>query len=217
VNRGRGQPRSTRQLPFGRPGAPACVPDEAAARLKALAASLAEMLGQPDHETARHTERVVELVGRMADRMQFDPVRVDALLWGARLHDIGKLAVPSEILHKRSRLDAQEWRVMQAHVEAGEAIAGSLDGLPQTALRVLSQHHERWDGSGYPAGLAGEEICLEARMFAFCDVYDALTHVRSYKPAWTHTQAINEIVRQTGCLFDPSLLAIFLFAASESS
>lgn len=217
VSRGRAAPRPNRPLPPGSGGL--CNsergPDEAVAGLQSLAASLAGMLGQPDPETAAHTERVVDLVGRMADRMRLDPVHAEALLLGARLHDIGKLAVPDEILHKRSQLDAHEWRVMRAHVEAGEAIAGSLDGLPRTALRLLVQHHERWDGSGYPAGLAGEEICLEARIFAFCDVYDALTHARSYKPAWTHAEAIDEIIRQSGCLFDPALLDTFLGVAGD--
>ncbi|WP_456830173.1 HD-GYP domain-containing protein [Deinococcus sp. UYEF24] len=193
---------------------PRVVP-EAAQRLMTLTESLARMLGQRVDETLEHTARVVELAGRMAQSLGFSPDRREALIWGARLHDIGKLAVPPEVLHKQGALNTEEWRAMRGHVEAGQAIAESLDCLPWVSMCVLAQHHERWNGGGYPLGLAGDSICLEARVFAFCDVYDALTHARSYKPAWTRGRAIREIRRLSGSFFDPDLLGVFVQVVSE--
>ncbi|WP_407570423.1 HD-GYP domain-containing protein [Deinococcus altitudinis] len=200
---------------FGVQGYPPRVVPEAVQRLMSLTESLARMLGQRVDETLEHTARVVELAGRMAQSLNFSPDRREALIWGARLHDIGKLAVPPEVLHKQGALNTEEWRAMRGHVEAGQAIAESLDCLPWISMCVLAQHHERWNGGGYPLGLAGDDICLEARVFAFCDVYDALTHARSYKPAWTRGRALREIRRLTGSFFDPDLLGAFVQVVSE--
>ena len=194
---------------------PPRVAPEAAHRLMSLTESLARMLGQRVEETLEHTARVVDLAGRMAQSLEFSPDRREALIWGARLHDIGKLAVPPEVLNKQGALSPDEWRAMRGHVEAGQAIAESLDCLPWVSMCVLTQHHERWNGGGYPLGLAGDSICLEARMFAFCDVYDALTHARAYKPAWTRGRALREIRRLTGSFFDPALLGVFVRVVSE--
>ena len=193
---------------------PRVVP-EAVQRLMSLTEALAQMLGQSVDETLEHTTRVVDLAGRMAHLLGFPPDRLEALLWGARLHDIGKLAVPPEVLHKTGTLTPEEWRAMRGHVEAGREIAESLDCLPLVSVCVLAQHHEHWNGGGYPLGLAGDNICLEARMFAFCDVYDALTHARTYKLAWTRGRALREIRRQTGSVFDPELLDSFVQVVSE--
>ena len=189
---------------------PLRVTKDAASLLLALSDSLAQMLGERFEETSAHTERVVHLARQMAGLLAFDEVRLEALLWGARLHDIGKLAVPPEVLHKIGPLSHCEWRAMRAHVEAGQAIAESLGMLPWSSLCLLAQHHECWDGSGYPAGLRGREICLEARIFAYCDVYDALIYARSYKAAWSQEQALTEIRTQAGRHFDPELLDVFL-------
>jgi putative nucleotidyltransferase with HDIG domain len=193
---------------------PRVVP-EAARGLMRLTESLARMLGRRVDETLEHTVRVVELAGRMARMLGFSPDRRDALIWGAHLHDIGKLAVPPEVLHKQGELTPDEWRAMRGHVEAGQAIAQTLDCLPWASMCVLAQHHEHWNGGGYPLGLTGDGISLEARMFAFCDVYDALTHARTYKPAWTRAQAIREIRSLTGSVFDPALLGVFLQVVAE--
>jgi len=179
-------------------------------RLQALAASLGQMLGHDDHETLDHTERVATLAARMAEHLGLPAARRDALVWGARMHDIGKLAVPGDVLAKRGPLTPDEWRAMRGHVEAGLAIAESLGCLPRTALLVLAQHHERWDGRGYPARLHGEQICLEARIFTLCDVWDALTQARPYKAAWTAPQAGAELERLAGQAFDPALVPAFL-------
>ncbi|WP_407538721.1 HD-GYP domain-containing protein [Deinococcus radiomollis] len=194
---------------------PSRVAPEAAQRLLSLTETLARVLGQRVEETLEHTARVVELAGRMAQALELSPDRREALIWGARLHDIGKLAVPPEVLNKQGKLDREEWRAMRGHVAAGKAIAESLDCLPWVSMCVVAQHHERWNGCGYPLGLAGDSICLEARVFAFCDVYDALTHARAYKPAWTRARALGEIRRLTGSVFDPSLLGVFVQVVSE--
>ena len=194
---------------------PQRVAPEAAQRLLSLTESLARALGQRVEETLEHTARVVELAGHMAQALDFSPDRREALLWGARLHDIGKLAVPPEVLNKQGTLNPEEWRAMRGHVDAGKAIVESLDCLPWVSMCVLTQHHERWNGCGYPLGLAGHNICLEARVFAFCDVYDALTHARPYKPAWTRARALAEIRRLTGSVFDPDLLGVFVRVVSE--
>ncbi len=186
------------------------VTEDAAPLLLSLQGSLALMLGERFEETSAHTDRVVHLARQMAGLLAFDEARLEALLWGARLHDIGKLAVPAEVLHKTGPLSHCEWRAMRAHVEAGQAIAESLGVLPWASLCLLAQHHECWDGSGYPAGLRGPEICLEARIFAYCDVYDALIHARSYKAAWSQEQVLTEIRTQAGRHFDPELLDVFL-------
>lgn len=137
------------------------------------------------------------------------------LRWGAYLHDLGKLAIPDSILKKPGKLEPEEWERMQAHTTLGEEMARRLGFLPQATLQVIRHHHERWDGSGYPDGLAGEAIPLLARVFALADVYDALTSERPYKRAWSHEEALAEIRRQAGRHFDPELARIFLQQQEE--
>ncbi|GGO39366.1 HD-GYP domain-containing protein [Deinococcus humi] len=170
-----------------------------------------------DSETRGHTDRVTALALRLAGALSWSPSHMRALRWGAYLHDIGKLTVPRVVLHKPGPLDAAEWTVMRAHVDAGLRFAAELDGLPDAALRVIGDHHERWDGQGYPAGKVGEEISLEGRLFALCDVYDALTSERPYKVAWTRAAALAEIKAQAGQHFDPVLTRVFvdLFGQGE--
>ncbi len=163
-----------------------------------------------DRETRGHTDRVTHLALRLGTRIGLDTGALQALRWGSYLHDIGKLAVPDHILLKPGRLDAQERAAMQEHVTEGERFADALDFLPQAARDVISGHHERWDGTGYPRGLQGEQIPYAARLFALCDVYDALTSVRPYKAAWTHQAALTEIGAQAGHHFDPQLCELFL-------
>ena len=163
-----------------------------------------------DRETRGHTDRVTNLALRLATRVGLDTSTLQALRWGGYLHDIGKLAVPDQILLKPGKLDAQEWAAMQGHVSEGERFAEALGFLPQVACDVISGHHERWDGTGYPRGLQGEQIPFAGRLFALCDVYDALTSDRPYKAAWTHQEALSEIGVQAGRHFDPELCAVFL-------
>ena len=163
-----------------------------------------------DFETAGHTERVVVLAMRLADALELPAIEREGLRQGAYLHDIGKLAVPDAILLKPGRLSDEEWLTMKLHTLRGHEIASQIPAIRPDALSVILHHHERWDGKGYPHGLAGEEIPLVARIFAVCDVYDALTCVRPYKPAWTQAAALAELERQAGAQFDPAVVAAFL-------
>jgi putative nucleotidyltransferase with HDIG domain len=178
-----------------------------------LAGSLLGMglaLEARDLETSGHTRRVATLSVHMAQGLSLQPEKIEELQHGAYLHDIGKLTIPDAVLTKPGSLDAEEWRLMKTHATAGYEIASQMPTLARSALLVIRHHHERWDGSGYPDGLAGEGIPLLARIFAVCDVYDALTNKRPYKPAWTHEQAVAELVTQAGHQFDPRLVATFV-------
>ncbi len=172
-----------------------------------------------DSEVKGHTNRVTDLAERVGQVLNLDVRGLDALRWGAYLHDLGKVATPDAILHKPGRLSSDEWQVMRRHAEAGYAIVQQLTFLPQAVRYTVLHHHERWDGKGYPHGLKGEAIPLTARIFAICDVYDALTSPRPYKSAWSHEDAIAEIVLQTGTQFDPQVVVAFLsmFAGPISS
>jgi len=162
-----------------------------------------------DLETQGHTERVVEMATRLGRRLQLSLKALDELRQGAYLHDIGKLSIPDRILLKPGPLDPEEWALMQTHVDQGVAIARRLPNLSPDAIDVICCHHERWDGSGYPAGLRGEAIPLSARIFAVCDVYDALTSDRPYKNAWAPETAHAEIMSQRGRQFCPMVIEAF--------
>ncbi len=179
--------------------------------------ALGVALEERDLETAGHTGRVVELAGQLGRTLGMTDSKLDALRQGASLHDIGKLAIPDAILLKPGPLSPDEWNVMRNHAERGYEIAHRLSGLTATTLDVIRSHHERWDGSGYPDGLTGDAIPLAARIFAVCDVYDALTHVRPYKDAWTHEAAITEIRAQGGTHFDPQVVNAFLALVEPGS
>ncbi len=173
-----------------------------------------------DGETRGHTDRVTTLALRMGTALSWSPAQLQVLRWGAYLHDIGKIAIPDAVLLKPGKLSGPEWTVMRSHVEAGVRFALALGFLPSAVLSMIGDHHERWNGQGYPAGKAGEAISLEARIFALCDVYDALTSPRPYKAAWTAEQALAEIELQAGQHFDPELAQVFsemMAAESEHS
>ena len=169
-----------------------------------------------DGESLGHTDRVTQLAMVMAGRLGLAPDQVQALRWGSYLHDIGKIAIPDAVLLKPGKLSPKEWEVMKGHVVAGSSFATALEFLPTEALAVIAQHHERWDGGGYPWAMSGREICLGARIFALCDVYDALTSVRPYKPAWSRDEALAEIESLAGHHFDPELVPVFVQAVREA-
>ncbi|GHF43080.1 putative nucleotidyltransferase with HDIG domain [Deinococcus metalli] len=179
-----------------------------AAREEALRA-LGLALEARDRETHGHTDRVAGLAVRLATHLGWDDARVRALRWGAYLHDIGKIAIPDAVLLKPGPFTPDERTVMETHVQAGVSFATALTFLPAVALAVIHDHHERWDGQGYPTGKRGQEITVEGRLFALCDVYDALTSARPYKRAWTHGEAMDELRAQAGRQFDPALVDAF--------
>ncbi|MBB5233989.1 HD-GYP domain-containing protein [Deinococcus budaensis] len=184
--------------------------EEALQAREAALRALGLALEARDGETQGHTDRVTRLAMRLADELDFPPARKQALRWGAYLHDIGKIAIPDAVLLKPGKLSAEEWDTMRAHVQEGRRFAGALRFLPPAALRVIEDHHERWNGAGYPAAKSGDEISLEGRLFALCDVYDALTSPRPYKAAWTPQAARAELRAQAGQHFDPELVERFL-------
>lgn len=163
-----------------------------------------------DRETQGHTDRVTALALRLGKQLGWSDERLDALRWGAYLHDIGKIAVPDSILLKRGPLIPEERSEMQGHVNEGLRFALALGFLPAQALNVIRDHHERWDGGGYPLGTRGHAISEEGRVFALCDVFDALTSERPYKTAWTVDAALTELRAQAGRQFDPALLPLFV-------
>ncbi|UQN09056.1 HD-GYP domain-containing protein [Deinococcus sp. QL22] len=190
---------------------------EAVAAREAALRALGLALEVRDGETQGHTDRVCALALRLAERFGLKEDAVQALRWGAYLHDIGKLAIPDAVLLKPGRLNAQEWAIMQMHVSEGHRLAETLGFLPLAALAVITQHHERWDGGGYPRGLREQEISLGARIFAVCDVFDALTSERPYKAAWTREAALAELQVQAGQQFDPGVVRAFVAVLTAQS
>ena len=137
--------------------------------------------------------------------------QAEQLLHSASMHDIGKIAIPDNVLLKAGPLTAEEWEVMKTHTTLGaQLLSGSRSPVVREAEVIARTHHERWDGSGYPAGLAGEQIPLIARICAVCDVFDALVSERPYKDAWLVEDALAEISRLAGSHFDPRLAKLFV-------
>jgi putative nucleotidyltransferase with HDIG domain len=162
-----------------------------------------------DKETAEHTRRVAELTQRLAVKVGIPQSELLHVRRGAILHDIGKVAIPDNVLLKPGPLDEEEWKLMRKHpliaVEMLEPISYLAPALP-----IPRSHHEKWDGSGYPEGLAGEDIPMAARVFAMVDVYDALTSDRPYRNAWPKADTLQYMHAQTGTHFDPHLIPAFM-------
>ena len=173
--------------------------------------SLAEALDLREHETGLHSKRVAAHTLLLAMEFYRDPDQLREVYWGSLLHDIGKIGVPDAILLKPHRLNAEEWKVMQQHPQNGYRI---LQNMPFLALasQVVLCHEERFDGSGYPAGLKGDRIPLPARLFAVIDTLDAMTFDRPYRKAMPFDDARKEIMRMSGSQFDPLAVETFLRA-----
>jgi putative nucleotidyltransferase with HDIG domain len=174
--------------------------------------SLARTLGLRDHETESHTMRVSQWTMLLVDYLRFPVEQWDAIRHGALLHDIGKLGIPDAILLKPGSLSAMERRMMEVHVTYGYNILSSITKARQT-LDIVLYHHERWDGSGYPDHLQGEQIPLVARLFAVVDVYDALTSDRPYRTAWLPDRALAYLKEKAGIQFDPEMVKAFMEVA----
>ncbi|HEX7021330.1 MAG TPA: HD domain-containing phosphohydrolase, partial [Trueperaceae bacterium] len=172
--------------------------------------SLGVMLEYRDFETKGHTDRVVELSLQLGRKLGFDREQLRALRWGAYLHDIGKIAIPDQILLKPGRLETQEFEIIRRHTVIGTEMCRNIPFLPTETRQIVRSHHERWDGGGYPDALMGNEVPLMARIFAIIDVYDALASARPYKEAWSREAAVTEILAQAGRQFDPELVPVFV-------
>ncbi|HEX7004354.1 MAG TPA: HD domain-containing phosphohydrolase [Trueperaceae bacterium] len=176
----------------------------------------ARALDLRDRETEGHSRRVTELTTTLARKLDFPSDELVFLRWGALLHDIGKMAVPDSILLKKGKLATDEWELMKAHPEHAFKLLSPITFL-RPALDIPYAHHERWDGKGYPLGLKEAEIPLPARIFAVVDVFDALTSVRPYRPAWPREKALEYIRAQRGRQFDPQVVDAFLEVMAQES
>jgi PAS domain S-box-containing protein len=167
-----------------------------------------------DKETEGHSLRVTELTMRIARAMEIPESQLLAIRRGSMLHDIGKMGVPDHILLKPGPLTEAEWALMRKHPQFAFELLSPIEYL-RNALDIPHYHHEKWDGSGYPDGLKGEEIPLPARIFAIVDVYDALTSERPYRAAWTREKVLNHIRDLAGSHFDPLVVEVFLEVMKE--
>lgn len=163
-----------------------------------------------DDESGEHVWRVAELSALLARELRLDPNRVDLILRASRLHDIGKTAIPDGLLLKPTKLSPEEFDVIKTHTTVGaQLLSGGQSVFMQMAEVIALSHHEHWNGSGYPQGLIGESIPLEARILAVADAFDALTHNRPHRQAKTLQEAVLEIQSQSGKQFDPRVVDVF--------
>ncbi|MFB6286288.1 MAG: PAS domain S-box protein [Candidatus Bipolaricaulia bacterium] len=176
----------------------------------------AKALELKDKETEGHTERTAEWTLKLARWFAMGEDDLQHVYRGALLHDIGKMGVPDAILHKPGKLDDDEWEVMKQHPAHAYELLKSIDFL-HPALAIPHCHHERWDGAGYPQGLAGEQIPLEARIFAVVDAYDAMTNDRPYRDALPHDEAVRRLRENAGTQFDPDVVKAFIAMMDEDA
>ena len=170
-----------------------------------------------DDDTGQHTRRVGRSAGRIAEALALEPSEVKRIRMAAPLHDVGKIGIPDSILLSSGKLSTAEFEVMKTHCSIGAHLLASEDvPLLGLAAEVALSHHERWDGSGYPAGLSGDAVPLSGRIVAVADTFDALTHSRPYKKAWSVERAFDEVTRLSGQAFDPEVVSAFLGVAEPS-
>jgi diguanylate cyclase (GGDEF)-like protein len=168
-------------------------------------AALASALQERDRYTGEHSESVVDLTARVGDALALDSEEISRVRTAALLHDIGKVGVPDEILHKPGPLSEREWETMRQHPAIGERILRAIPGLGAVA-RIVRHEHERWDGKGYPDNLAGAAIPVGSRIILACDAYHAMTSDRPYRKAMQHAEAMAELTGNAGTQFDPEVV-----------
>src|SRR5919108_4934722 len=171
--------------------------------------ALLEALSEHEPDLQVHLDGVVALSVEIGRRLGLRNDELDELAKAAQLHDLGKLAVPDEILHKPGPLDEREWDFIRQHTLVGERILRASPAYQNVATIVRSSH-ERWDGSGYPDGLAGEAIPLASRIVCACDAYDAMISSRPYRPPLSHEEALAEIEKGSGTMFDPTVARVLV-------
>ncbi|HEX5910740.1 MAG TPA: HD domain-containing phosphohydrolase, partial [Thermoleophilaceae bacterium] len=167
-----------------------------------------------DGDTGEHVDRIGRFCERLGSASGMGPSEAELLRHASVLHDVGKVGIPDGILNKPGKLDAREWEIMKTHTTiGGDILEGAESELMDLARSIALTHHENWDGSGYPAGLRGEEIPLAGRICAICDVFDALLSPRPYKEPWALEDVLTELASLRGTKFDPELLDAFLAIA----
>jgi putative two-component system response regulator len=176
---------------------------------------LAMAAEEKDDNTGEHIRRIQTLAHKMCIELGLSSEESHRISFFSMMHDVGKIHIPDHILRKPGPLTDKEWKVMHTHCSAGEKILGKKP-FYKTAREIARSHHERWDGNGYPDKLSGESIPLAARIVTIADVFDALTHERPYKPAWTVRRALEEMEKLSGRVFDPKILNIFMRIQSKN-
>ena len=176
---------------------------------------LADVVEFDDRYTADHSRSVVELAQSVADGLGIDPEARQELEFAALLHDVGKIAIPKEILNKPAKLNDEEWALMKTHTMEGQYMLDRVGGLLGRVGEIVRCCHERWDGAGYPDGLSGEAIPLPARIVFTCDAYNAMTTDRPYRAAMPTEEALAELVSHTGTQFDPKVVAALIKVVQE--
>jgi putative nucleotidyltransferase with HDIG domain len=176
---------------------------------------LRDLLEEDDEYTGHHTEDVVELSVGVAEELGVDEDTLREAEMGALLHDIGKIAVPDEIINKPGPLNDEEWAIMKTHTVEGERMLQQVGGLLSTVGVVVRASHERWDGGGYPDGLAGERIPVAARIISACDAFNAMTTDRSYRKALPLEVAIGELRKNAGTQFAPDVVDALIAVATR--
>jgi HD-GYP domain-containing protein (c-di-GMP phosphodiesterase class II) len=166
-------------------------------------------LFEKSNRESNHSDRVSSICQATASIMKFDKGDVERMRIAGLVHDIGKIGIDDKILNKAGSLSSDEWYEMKKHPEIGWRILSTTNEFLELAQFVLN-HHEKWDGSGYPNGLKGEAIQLEARIIAIADAYDAMTSDRSYRKRLSNEEAIKELTRCSGSQFDPNLVEVFV-------
>jgi HD-GYP domain-containing protein (c-di-GMP phosphodiesterase class II) len=178
---------------------------------------LGDVIAADDHYTGEHSEGVVGLALALGDALGLDPERRRNLEFGAMLHDVGKITIPKEIINKPGKLDPHEWEIVKTHPAAGQRMLERVGGFMIEVGEIVRAHHERWDGGGYPDGLAGEAIPLEARIITCCDSWSAMRTDRPYRAAMSYQAAAEQMIVNSGSQFDPAVVEAMLpvVAASE--
>jgi putative nucleotidyltransferase with HDIG domain len=171
---------------------------------------LGDIVGADDRYTGEHSHGVVALAMEVGEALGLDPAERRNLEFGALLHDVGKVAIPKEIINKPGALDAAEWAVVKTHTVEGQQMLDRVGGFMRDVGLIVRSHHERWDGGGYPDGLSGEQIPLEARIVCCCDAWNAMTTTRSYRVAMPIAEAMIEMRRCAGGQFDPRVVDALL-------
>jgi putative nucleotidyltransferase with HDIG domain len=169
---------------------------------------LGDVVEADDSYTGEHCKDVVHLALDVARKLGLDAERQRTVEFGALLHDIGKIAVPKAIVNKPGKLDPHEWEIIKTHTVEGQRMLERVGGFMGTVGWIVRSHHERWDGGGYPDGLRGEEIALEARIISCCDAFNAMTTTRPYRKAMPTSAAIAELVKHAGAQFDPHVVKV---------
>ncbi|WP_445947214.1 HD-GYP domain-containing protein, partial [Shewanella sp.] len=173
---------------------------------KELILIIGDAIEQRSKETGAHVRRVAIMSEMFAEHLQLAESFIETIRYAAPLHDVGKIGIPESILHKPGKLDEVEWEIMKTHAEKGyKLLAESNRIIAKMGARIAYTHHERWDGTGYPRGLVGDETPIEGRIMAIVDVVDALLSKRCYKAAWPVEKVKDYIIEQSGKQFDPKL------------